>query len=61
MLLKKFQAGRVFIGSLSYKKDFIENVRYELKDNVRRLRIHPSIILWNGNNEVEIGWKEWGW
>lgn len=42
-------------------EDFIENVRNELKDNVRRLRIHPSIILWNGNNEVEIGWREWGW
>ncbi|CAD8151137.1 unnamed protein product [Paramecium pentaurelia] len=41
--------------------DFIANVQAELKDNVKRLRIHPSIVLWNGNNEVEIGWKEWGW
>lgn len=30
-------------------------------DNVVRLRHHPSIALWNGNNEVWIGWQEWGW
>ncbi|CAK62388.1 unnamed protein product (macronuclear) [Paramecium tetraurelia] len=41
--------------------DFIANVQAEIKDNVKRLRIHPSIVLWNGNNEVEIGWREWGW
>jgi len=30
-------------------------------DNVKRLRNHPSIAMWNGNNEVLIGWREWGW
>lgn len=40
---------------------FLESVEMELRDNIRRLRIHPSIVMWNGNNEVEIGWKEWGW
>lgn len=34
-------------------ENYIGNVIEELKDNVRRLRIHPSIILWNGNNEVD--------
>jgi beta-mannosidase len=42
-------------------KEFLANVKEEIKDNIKRLRIHPSIALWNGNNEVEIGWKEWGW
>lgn len=40
---------------------FLDSVEMELRDNIRRLRIHPSIVMWNGNNEVEIGWKEWGW
>lgn len=30
-------------------------------DNVKRIRHHPSIGLWNGNNQVWIGWQEWGW
>lgn len=42
-------------------EEFLRNVAHEIYDNVKRLRIHPSIIMWNGNNEVEIGWREWGW
>jgi len=41
--------------------DFLENIARETIDNVKRLRNHASIALWNGNNEVLIGWKEWGW
>ena len=41
--------------------EFLDNVANELIDNVKRIRIHPSLIMWNGNNEVEIGWREWGW
>jgi beta-mannosidase len=41
---------------------FLENVRQEAIDNVRRLRNHPSLALWCGNNEIlgawEGGWKE---
>jgi beta-mannosidase len=33
--------------------EFQENVRAELTDQVRRLRHHPSIAVWCGNNEVE--------
>lgn len=40
---------------------FLENVRQEAIDNVRRLRDHPSIVLWCGNNEVETAWHHWGW
>jgi beta-mannosidase len=40
---------------------YINNIRAETQDNVRRLRNHPSIALWNGNNEVLIGWLHWGW
>ena len=39
---------------------FQENVRHEAIDQVKRLRDHPSIVLWCGNNEVETGWLHWG-
>lgn len=41
--------------------DYIEGVKQEVRDNVRRLRNHPSLILWCGNNENEISYYEWGW
>ena len=40
---------------------FLENVRLEAEDNIKRLRNHPSIVLWCGNNEVDEGWHNWGW
>jgi len=40
---------------------FLENVRAEAEDQVRRLRHHPSIALWCGNNEIREGWENWGW
>jgi beta-mannosidase len=40
---------------------FVENVRQEAIDNVRRLRNHPSLALWAGNNENEAAWHGWGW
>lgn len=42
-------------------KNFLENVRAEAIDNVKRLRNHPSIVLWCGNNEIETAWLHWGW
>lgn len=39
---------------------FQENVRQEAIDQVKRLRDHPSIVVWCGNNEVETGWHHWG-
>ena len=40
---------------------FLDNVRQEAVDNVKRLRNHPSIVIWVGNNEIESAWKHWGW
>jgi len=40
---------------------FVANVRQEAIDNVRRLRNHPSLALWAGNNEIEAAWQSWGW
>ena len=41
--------------------DFIENVRIEVEENIRRLRHRASLALWCGNNEMEGGWVSWGW
>jgi len=35
-------------------------VREELTYQVRRLRDHPSIAIWVGNNENEVAWQQWG-
>ncbi|VVC27091.1 Hypothetical protein CINCED_3A023604 [Cinara cedri] len=34
-------------------KKFLENVEVEIKQQVRRLQYHPSIVIWAGNNENE--------
>ncbi len=46
----------------SYKADdeFCDNVRAEIADNVKRIRNHPSLAMWCGNNEVESMWEGWG-
>lgn len=44
----------------AYDAAFRANVVLEARDNVRRLRNHPSLALWCGNNEEEIAWKAWG-
>lgn len=40
--------------------DFQNNVKQEAIDQVTRLRDHPSVVLWCGNNEIETGWVHWG-
>jgi beta-mannosidase len=40
-----------------YDVAFRENTRREAVDQVRRLRDHASIVLWCGNNEVQVGWE----
>ena len=36
-------------------------VEAEVRDNVTRIMSHPSLVLWNGNNENIWGFEEWGW
>ena len=52
----------MFAGSL-YPDDeeFKENITAEVTENIERLRSHPCIALWCGNNEIEVAWKNWGW
>jgi beta-mannosidase len=47
----------------SYELDghFEENIRQEIRDNVRRLRHHACIALWCGNNEMEAQTIDGAW
>ncbi|MHA7111369.1 beta-mannosidase [Sunxiuqinia elliptica] len=40
---------------------FLNNVKEEAIDNIKRLRNHPSIAMWCGNNEILAAWYGWGW
>ena len=42
-----------------FDDDFLTNVKKEVEYNIRRLRNHPSLAIWSGNNEIEamaMGW-----
>lgn len=41
--------------------DFKQNIKEEVAYNIKRLRSHPCIALWCGNNEIEVAWANWGW
>jgi beta-mannosidase len=39
---------------------FLELVTQEIKQQIPRLAAHPSLIYFNGNNEVDVAWHNWG-
>lgn len=40
---------------------FTRNVIKEAIQQVDRLKKHSCMALWCGNNEIDEGWKNWGW
>jgi len=50
-------AGTVYPGDSA----FVANVKHEVAFQCKRLRKHPSLALWCGNNEIEVAWHNWGW
>ncbi|MFK8103569.1 MAG: glycoside hydrolase family 2 protein [Saprospiraceae bacterium] len=52
----------MFAGSM-YPNDtsFLANVKAEVSDNIKRLRHHPCLAVWCGNNEMDVAWHNWGW
>ncbi|NDP21283.1 MAG: glycoside hydrolase family 2 protein [Paludibacter sp.] len=48
-------------------QQFLNSVTEEAKYQIKRLRNHPSIALWCGNNEIDQAWQNfdtkggWGW
>lgn len=52
----------MFAGAM-YPADsgFMQSIREEVTYNILRLRKHPCIVLWCGNNEIDEAWQNWGW
>ncbi len=42
-------------------KAFLQNVKEEAAYQITRLKYHPCIVLWCGNNEIDEAWHNWGW
>jgi beta-mannosidase len=40
---------------------FIQNIKAEANFQVKRLRKHPSLAIWCGNNEINEAWHNWAW
>jgi len=43
----------------THDKAFHDDVKNEAAHNIRRLAVHPSLVIWCGNNELEEG--NWWW
>ncbi|MFC4590058.1 glycoside hydrolase family 2 protein [Sphaerisporangium corydalis] len=43
------------------EEPFASEVEAEAREAVTRLAPHPSLVLWNGNNENIEGHADWGW
>jgi beta-mannosidase len=40
--------------------EFLGNVKEEIDYQIPRIASHPSLTIFNGNNEVDVAWKNWG-
>lgn len=40
---------------------FLKTAALEALEQVERLRQHPCMALWCGNNEIDEAWHNWGW
>ncbi|MDQ3109085.1 MAG: glycoside hydrolase family 2 protein, partial [Bacteroidota bacterium] len=50
-------AGGIYPRNHKFEMDCLSEFSLQLW----RIGKHPSIALWCGNNEIEEGWKNWGW
>ncbi len=39
---------------------YLANVKGEFEHQIPRISSHPCLTLFNGNNEVDVAWKNWG-
>ncbi len=38
---------------MSHEKSYLDNLRAEAEYQVKRLRTHPALVLWSGDNEID--------
>jgi beta-mannosidase len=50
-------AGGIYPGGNNFQQGYST----EIDDQYWRLSKHACLALWCGNNEIEEGWKNWGW
>ncbi|MBI2258802.1 MAG: hypothetical protein HYU67_07875 [Flavobacteriia bacterium] len=41
-------------------KHFLDLIEIEANEVIPRISAHPSTVYFNGNNEVDVAWKNWG-
>lgn len=41
--------------------NFLKNLDAEFSYQIERIAQHPSLVLWCGNNEIDVAAKNWGW
>ena len=39
----------------------LANAQFEAAQQAIRLDHHPSLVIWCGNNELDVAWRHWGW
>ncbi len=49
------------VTNTSLGREYLDNSLRELDDLAQRCDHHPSVVLWCGNNELDVAWKNWGW
>jgi beta-mannosidase len=48
-------------GTVPDDSSFVRNLRADAAEQVKRLRNHPCMALWCGNNEIKLFWEKEGW
>jgi beta-mannosidase len=48
-------------GNYPASDDFVENVKREAEQQIKRVGHHAALVLWAGNNEDYMLAERWGW
>jgi beta-mannosidase len=42
-------------------REFSQNVQVEVENQMMKIQHHPCVVLYCGNNELDVAWNNWGW
>lgn len=51
----------MFANMTPYGEEDDRRITGEMIHQLNRLADHPSLVLWCGNNELDVAWRNWGW